>query len=263
LTAQYVADQFKKLGLKPGGDSGTWFQRYPLPNRTETAPNVIGILEGSDPKLREEYLVISAHMDHSGIKRGGADSINNGASNNGSGTAGVIELAKAFSQAGAQPRRSVIFLAVSGNEKGLLGSRYFLNRLATPASQIVANFNLDGIGRNRRDTLLLLGKPLSDLGTILDRVNKAHPELHITLMNDPDLDDRFFKLSDQASFARAGIPSLCFTGYVNRDVDRVSDSPDKIDAEQETRILRLVFHFGQEIANASQRPTWTRVKPWR
>src|SRR6185369_15630463 len=119
------------------GDSGTWFQRYPLPgDKSATAPNTVGILEGSDPKLKEEYVVFSAHMDHIGISSGETDSINNGADDDGSGTTAVIELAEAFSRSGARPKRSVIFLTVSGEEKGLWGSAYFAKHPPVPLKQI-------------------------------------------------------------------------------------------------------------------------------
>ena len=104
LTARYVADQFQRFGLKPGGDNGTWLQRFPVRGGTDTmtAPNTVGILQGSDSALKQEYIVIVAHMDHIGFSRGRgqADSIYNGAADNASGTAGVIELAKAFTQPG-------------------------------------------------------------------------------------------------------------------------------------------------------------------
>ena len=256
LTARYVADQFKKFGLKPGGDNGTWFQRYPIPNDTVTAPNTVGILEGDDPKLKKEYLVFSAHMDHIGIARGGVDSINNGASDNGSGTAGLIEVAEALSRAGVRLRRSVIFLAVSGEEKGLWGSRYFVEHPVVPIGQIVANLNLDGIGRIRGDTVAVIGKHYSDLGATLDRVDAAHPDPYLTPVGDPWPEDQLFYRSDHYSFARQGIPSLFFTGAGNPDVHAVTDSPDKIDAEKEVHVLRLVFHLGRELANVDQRPRW-------
>ncbi len=255
-TAQYIADQFKTFGLKSGGDSGTWFQRYRIPDDTITAPNTVGILEGSDLQLRNEYIVFSAHMDHIGIASGEVDSINNGASDNGSGTAGIIELAEAFSQAGVRPRRSLIFVAVSGEEQGFWGSRHFVEQPVVPIKQILADINLDGIGRIRGDTVAVIGKEHSDLGATLDRVYAAHPEFGVIPAGDPWPEEQLFYRSDQYSFARRGVPSLFFTAAANPDVHQVTDSPDKIDAEREVRILRLVFHLGQELANADQRPVW-------
>jgi Zn-dependent M28 family amino/carboxypeptidase len=221
-----------------------------------TAPNTVGILEGSDPALKNEYLLYSAHMDHIGITPGRADSINNGADDDASGTVGVIELAEAFSQPGARPRRSVVFLTVSGEEKGLWGSRYFSEHPTVPLSQIVANINIDMIGRNWADTIVAIGKEHSGLGMILDRVNAAHPELRMTAVDDRWPEERFYYRSDHYNFARKGVPILFFFNGVHPDYHQVTDSPDKIDSEKESRIVRLLFYLGQEIANAPGRPQW-------
>jgi len=255
-TAQYVADQFKKFGLKPGGDKGTWFQRYDLPSGDGTAPNTIGILEGSDPKLKDEYVVFSAHMDHIGISSGQADSINNGADDDGSGTTGVMELAEAFSQPGARPKRSIIFMTVSGEEKGLWGSAHFSENPTVPLKQIVADLNIDMIGRNWKDTVVAIGKEHSDLGATLNRVNAAHPELGMTAIDDIWPEEQFYFRSDHYNFAKKGVPILFFFTGVHEDYHQVSDSPDKINTEKESRILRLIYYLGQEVANATDRPKW-------
>ena len=221
-----------------------------------TAPNTVGILEGSDPGLKDQYLVFSAHMDHIGITRGQADSINNGADDDGSGTVGVVELAEAFSRSGARPRRSIIFLTVSGEEKGLWGSRYFTEHLPVPLDHVVADLNIDMIGRNWPDTIVAIGKEHSDLGTTLERVNAAHRELGMTVIDDPWPDERFYFRSDHYNFARKGVPVLFFFSGVHQDYHRVTDSPDKINSEKESRILRLLFYLGQEIANSPKRPAW-------
>jgi hypothetical protein len=221
-----------------------------------TAPNSIGILQGSDPKLRNEYVVYSAHMDHIGITPGRPDSINNGADDDASGTAGVIELAEAFSRPGARPRRSVIFLTVSGEEKGLWGSDYFASNPPAPAKQIVANINIDMIGRNWPDTIVAIGKEHSDLGATLERVNAAHPELRMTAIDDRWPEERFYFRSDHYNFARKGVPVLFFFNGVHEDYHEVTDSPDKINSEKEARILKLLFYLGQEVANAPRRPQW-------
>jgi hypothetical protein len=221
-----------------------------------TAPNTIGILEGTDPVLKQEYLVYSAHMDHIGITPGRADSVNNGADDDASGTAGVIELAEAFSRPGARPRRSIIFLTVSGEEKGLWGSRYFTEHPAVPIDRIVADLNIDMIGRNWRDTIVAIGKEHSDLGTTLERVNRAHPELGMTVIDDRWPEERFYFRSDHYNFARKGVPILFFFSGVHADYHQVTDSPDKIDSEKESRILRLLYYFGREIGDGAERPRW-------
>ena len=221
-----------------------------------SAPNTVGILEGADPVLRNEYLVFSAHMDHVGITPGARDSINNGADDNASGTAGVIELAEAFSRPGARPKRSVIFLTVSGEEKGLWGSRWFSEHPTVPLEQLVANINLDMLGRNWADSIVAIGKEHSDLGATLERVNAAHPELRMVAIDDRWPEERFYFRSDHYNFARKGVPAIFFFNGVHEDYHRVTDSPEKIDAEKESRILKLLYYFGKAIGDAPERPTW-------
>ncbi len=272
LTAAYVASHFQRLGLRPGGDAGTFLQRYPLagpppakgPRGTPgapvgydpgSAPNVVGILPGTDPALRDEYLVVSAHMDHVGVN--GAvpkDSIWNGADDDASGTAGVLALAEAFAK--APPRRSIIFLTVSGEEQGLWGSAWFTEHPPVPITTIVANLNLDMIGRNWKDSIVVIGQEHSDLGTTLAKVNAAHPGLRVTAMKDPWPQESFFTRSDHFNFARRGVPALFFFNGVHEDYHQPSDSPDKIDAEKEARIVRLIYHVAVAVANTTSRPKW-------
>ena len=224
--------------------------------QSRTAPNTVGILEGSDPKLRHEYLVYSAHMDHIGVSPGRPDSVNNGADDDASGTTGVIELARAFSRPGARPKRSVIFLTVSGEEKGLWGSRYFTEHPPVPIDRIVADLNMDMIGRNWRDTIVAIGREHSDLGKTLERVNRAHPELGMTAVDDRWPEERFYFRSDHYNFARKGVPILFFFNGVHPDYHQVTDSPEKIDSGKEARILRLLYYLGREIGDAPARPRW-------
>jgi hypothetical protein len=233
---------------------------------TAYAPNTVGILEGSDPTLKAEYVVFSAHMDHVGFRRTPADmpdsirattdTIFNGADDDASGTVGVVELAEAFSQAGVRPRRSLIFLTVSGEERGLWGSEWFVNHPPVSIKQIVANFNADMIGRNWKDTIVAIGKGHSDLGATLNRVNAAHPELKMTAIDDRWPEQSFYTRSDHYNFAQKGVPILFFFNGVHADYHRVTDSPDKIDAEKESRIIKLLFYVGLDVANAAQRPQW-------
>ena len=228
-----------------------------------TAPNVVGILEGSDPQLKNEYLVYSAHMDHvgtagqsTGCRAVGADSICNGADDDASGTVAVVEAAEAFAQLHPRPKRSIIFLTVSGEEHGLWGSEYFAAHPPVPVTSLVANLNLDMVGRNWRDTIVAIGKEHSDLGATLERVAAAHPELNMKAIDDLWPDERFYFRSDHFNFARVGVPILFFFNGVHSDYHQVSDHPDKIDAEKEARIIKLVFYLGLEITNAAERPKW-------
>ena len=230
-----------------------------------SAPNVVGILEGSDPQLKNEYVVFSAHMDHVGVagpkgsggcRAVGADSICNGADDDGSGTVAVVELAEAYAATNPRPKRSLIFLTVSGEEKGLWGSAWFAEHMPVPAAQVVANLNIDMIGRNWKDTIVVIGKEHSDLGATLNRIAAAHPELNMKPIDDIWPDENFYFRSDHYNFARKGVPILFFFSGTHPDYHRVSDSPDKIDAEKESRVARLVFYLGLDVANAAARPKW-------
>jgi hypothetical protein len=224
--------------------------------QSTTAPNTIGILEGTDPVLKNEYLVYSGHMDHIGISSGKPDSINNGADDDASGTVGVIELAEAFSRPGARTKRSILFLTVSGEEKGLWGSSQFVKNPAVPLKDIVADLNIDMIGRNWPDTIVAIGRHQSDLGATLAAVNAQHPELGMTAIDDKWPEENFYSRSDHFNFAKNGVPILFFFNGVHPDYHQPSDSPDKINADKEARIVQLLFYLGQAIANNPERPKW-------
>ena len=235
------------------------------PIERNSAPNVVAILEGGDPILKNEYVVFSAHMDHIGVAgpRGsggcraqGADSICNGADDDGSGTAAVIEIAEAFAGLRPRPKRSIIFLNVSGEEKGLWGSAYFAEHPAVPLSTVVADLNIDMVGRNWKDTIVAIGKEHSDLGATLNRVGAAHPELNMRPIDDIWPDENFYYRSDHFNFARKGVPILFFFSGTHPDYHRPGDSPDKIDAEKESRVARLIFYLGLDVANTPARPKW-------
>jgi Zn-dependent M28 family amino/carboxypeptidase len=224
---------------------------------------VIGILEGSDPQLKNEYVFFTGHMDHvgtpgagEGCAARGGDSICNGADDDASGTVAVIEAAEAFSRLSPRPKRSLAFMAVSGEERGLWGSEYFSEYPTVPLASIVADLNTDMVGRNWRDTIAVIGKEHSDLGATLNRVGVAHPELHMQPIDDIWPQENFYFRSDHYNFARKGVPILFFFNGTHDDYHEVSDSPDKIDAEKESRIVKLVFYLGLDIANAPRRPQW-------
>ena len=125
-----------------------------------------------------------------------------------------------------------------------------------PIRQIVANVNIDMIGRNWPDTIVAIGKEHSNLGATLERVNAAHRELGMTAIDDRWPAERFYFRSDHYNFARRGIPILFFFNGVHEDYHEVTDSPEKINSEKEARILKLLFYLGQEIGNAPMRPEW-------
>ncbi|MHB1194921.1 MAG: M20/M25/M40 family metallo-hydrolase [Longimicrobiales bacterium] len=223
-----------------------------------SAPNVVGILEGSDPVLKDEYLVFSGHMDHVGVGTPdeNGDSIFNGADDDASGTVAVMEVAEAMASLSPAPRRSVIFLVVSGEEKGLWGSQYYADNPSVPIEQMVANFNADMVGRNWPDTIVAIGKEHSDLGATMNRVNEAHPELRMTAIDDIWPEERFYFRSDHYHFARKGVPILFFFNGTHPDYHGRDDEPDRVDSEKAARISRLLFHLGMEVADAEERPRW-------
>jgi peptidase M28-like protein len=230
-----------------------------------TAPNTVGILEGSDPVLKHQYVIFSGHMDHIGTPSDGegcaprgADSICNGADDDGTGSVAVLELAQAFASAPVRTKRSLVFLTVSGEERGLWGSAYFADHPTVPIDSIVADLNSDMVGRSDtlRDSIVAIGREHSDLGTTLDRVAGAHPELRMTPVGDRWPQEQLFFRSDHYNFARKGIPILFFTSGLHPDYHQVSDTPDRIDTEKEARFVRLEYYLGETVANAAQKPQW-------
>lgn len=222
------------------------------------APNTAGILEGSDPVLKNEYLVYSGHMDHVGVRTPNeeGDSIANGADDDASGTVAVVELAEAFATMDPAPRRSIIFLAVSGEERGLWGSDYFAAFPPVSMESMVANLNADMISRNWSDTIVVIGKEHSELGAMVDEVADRHPELNMEPIDDIWPEENFYGRSDHFNFARRGVPVLFFFNGPHEDYHQVTDEVERIDAEKAARITRLMFYLGWEVANAPDRPRW-------
>jgi Zn-dependent M28 family amino/carboxypeptidase len=221
------------------------------------APNVVAMIPGSDPQLRNEYIVISAHMDHVGVGQAvNGDSIYNGADDDASGTTGILEVAEAFSRLAQRPRRTVVFLHVSGEEKGLLGSEWYSEHPTLPLERIVANINVDMIGRNAPDSVVVIGKDYSSLGGVANRLAAAHPELGLTLADDMWPQERFFFRSDHFNFARKEVPAIFFFSGVHADYHRPSDHVEKLDTDKAARIARMVFYIANDVANDPQRPRW-------
>lgn len=239
-----------------------------LSRTASSEPNVIGVLEGSDEHLRDEYVLITAHMDHlgaagehSGCAAQVADSICNGADDNGSGTAGVVMLAQAFARLSPRPRRTLIFMTVSGEEQtDSWGSGWWASHPTHPVAQVVANLNLDAIGRNSRDMIGVVGKEFSTLGDVTDRVTREHPELGMRLVASPE-DERFYMQSDNYSFAQRGVPAVWFFSGFHPELHTPKDEVDMIDAEKTARVLRMIFYVTLELANAAERPQWAPMVP--
>ena len=225
-----------------------------------TPPNVVGLLPGSDPLLKDQYIVYSAHFDHVGvgIPNSSGDSLYNGADDNASGTSVLLETASAFSRLPKPLARSIIFLAVSGEEKGLLGSKYFSENPTVPLENIIMNINLDMVGRDPQpDTIIGVGKQYTNLGKITEEILLEHPELGLTVIEDPEPEDQLFFRSDHLHFINKDIPAIFFTGGEHPDYHQPSDESDKIDFQQTTQLTKMVFYLGARIATGTVSPEWT------
>jgi Zn-dependent M28 family amino/carboxypeptidase len=241
--------------------TGATLRMFAPLTRTETAvPNVVAVLPGRDAALRDEYVVLTAHFDHVGVGQPDAqgDSIYNGADDNASGTAVMLEVAQAMAALpeSLRPRRSVMFLGVSGEEKGLLGSLHFSDNPTVPIERIVANINMDMVGRNEPTELVAVGQEYSSLGPLAHRVARENPALRLTLMEDPDPAEQVFFRSDHVAFVRRDIPSIFFTTWLHIDYHRPSDTVEKIDTDKTARVARFVFRLTHEVADAAERPYW-------
>lgn len=222
-------------------------------------PNVVGMVPGSDPVLKDTYVVLTAHFDHVGVGSPDAtgDSIYNGADDNASGTSALMGIAQAFTALPERPARSVLFVAVSGEEKGLLGSMYFAKNPTVPAEGMIANVNMDMIGRNAPDTLIAIGQEYSTFDNILEQVLADHPDVGLTVIRDPYPEERLFFRSDQLSFIEQDIPALVFFSGLHDDYHKPSDEPGGIDADKAARVARLGFYIAQRVASSAEPPQWT------
>ena len=243
---------------------------------TATTQNVIGVVEGRDPLLKNEYVAIGAHYDHVGVGRAvKGDAIYNGADDNGSGTVAMLGLAEAFARGGMRPKRSILFIWHTGEEKGLWGSEYFVKYPTVPLDKIVTQFNIDMIGRSRQpgDTNALnrdlsgpneiyaIGSKLmsAELGALSESVNAAYLDLSLNYrFDDPADPNRYFYRSDHYNYARKGIPIIFYFDGSHEDYHQPSDTADKIDYQKLEAVTRTIFVTAAELANRPNRPAIDR-----
>jgi hypothetical protein len=231
------------------------------------AVDVLGYLPGTD--LKDEVLVFSAHYDHLGLNPKGPDKVYNGADDDGSGTTGVLEIARAFAKAkkdGHGPRRSILFLANVGEEKGLLGSEYYTDHPVFPLVNTITDLNIDMIGRVGTD---YIGKADSGnyvytigsamLSKELHQINEEANSKYVHIEQDYKYDDlndpnRFYYRSDHYNFAKHGVPIIFYFNGVHADYHQVSDEVSKINFPLLAKRAQLVFYTGWELANRDKRP---------
>lgn len=222
--------------------------------------NVIGVIEGTDPKLKDEYLLISAHYDHVGIEEGTnlPDSIYNGARDNAVGVTALISAAQYFGQ--HPPKRSVLFLAVTAEEKGLLGSQWYAEHPLIPTNQVIFNLNTDGAGYNDTTvvTIIGLGRTSAD-----DALQEAAQAVGLEAIPDPVPEQNLFDRSDNVNFARQGVPSLTFApGFTAFDAEimkyyhQLADEASSLNFDYVEKLTEAFVIAADKIANAAQKPFW-------
>jgi Zn-dependent M28 family amino/carboxypeptidase len=250
--------------------AGTLRAKIAVKQETLEAPNVVGMLPGSDARLKGEYVIMSAHLDHTGVGRAiNGDSINNGAMDDASGIASILEIARIMKAEGMKPKRSIVFLAVAAEEKGELGSRYFAMRPTVDAKQIVADINLD------------MFMPLFPLkfvevqglaeSTLGDTIREAAKEFGVVVQADKEPDQNRFIRSDQYSFIRNGVPSLAFKfGYeFGTPEDKIfhdwirdryhkpsDDLNQPVDKAAAAKFDRMIASLLLRVADSGTRPAW-------
>jgi len=221
---------------------------------------VIGLLRGSDPVLRDTYVILSAHYDHLGTTNTGTDRIFNGANDDASGTASVIEIAAALGALPSHPKRSILFIAFFGEELGLLGSEFYTKHPAAPLEKTIADLNLEQVGRtdasngDMTGTASITGFDFSDLP---DRMQQAGAALGIRVYKDDKGSDPYFKQSDNLSLAEAGIPShtLC-VAFEFADYHRVGDEWEKLNYRNMAAVDAMVAVGLLELASDAAPPEW-------
>ena len=282
LAAEYIKNHFIDIGIPPY-KKNTYYQKFKVESdrhickyncencdedfitrlfkkrRLVKGENVLGYIEGND--LKEEIIMITAHYDHLGKHD---TLLFNGADDNGTGTAAIMEIAEAFMIAkkeGKGPRRSVLIMPVSGEEKGLLGSEYYTDNPVYPLEKTVANLNIDMIGRidyyhDTADYIYLIGSDMlsQELHDISERINKEYIGLKLDYtFNSEEDPNRYYYRSDHYNFAKNNIPVIFYFNGLHDDYHKTTDTIEKIDFQKTETITRLVFLTAWELANRDER----------
>lgn len=259
-----AANEDSKKGALKKLKPGTITYQIAMDVKTLKSENVLGYLEGTDKK--DELVIITAHYDHIGkFASGEGDLINNGADDDGSGTVSVMSIAKAFAEAkkaGKGPRRSILFMTVTGEEKGLLGSDYYTQHPVFPLDKTVVDLNIDMVGRSdpqHKDSapyVYIIGsdKLSTELHTLSEATNRTYTNLLFDYTyNDQNHPERLYYRSDHWNFAKNNIPIIFYFDGIHEDYHKPSDEVDKIEFDLLTKRAQVVFYTAWEIANREQR----------
>ncbi|MFI8380250.1 M28 family metallopeptidase [Leeuwenhoekiella sp. NPDC079379] len=261
----YLKEYYENQEIASALDS-TYFQTVPesffrAGSGIKASENVVAYIKGSTKP--DEYIIISAHLDHVGVSDTGE--VFNGADDDGSGTVGLLEIAEAFNEAvkaGYTPQRSIVFLHVTAEEKGLYGSRYYAENPIFPIANTVADLNIDMIGRvddahkDNENYIYLIGsdKLSTELDSISTAVNNKYMNIDLDYTyNDENDPNRFYYRSDHYNFAKQGVPIIFYFNGVHADYHKVSDTPDKINYPMLAKRSQLVFLTAWELANRADR----------
>ncbi len=264
---KYLISRYEKMGISFPKGANSFYQKVPsefmqrrYSPKMNDSENIWAFIEGTEKP--EEIVVISAHYDHVGMKNG---EIYNGADDDGSGTVALLEIAEAFMNAKKQghgPKRSLLFLHVTGEEYGLHGSRYYTENPLFPIKNTVANINVDMIGRrdklhpNTNNYVYVIGSDRlsTDLHKINERANSLYTKLDLDYKyNAKDDPERIYFRSDHYNFAKKGIPAIFFFNGVHEDYHLPGDTPDKIEYDALAKRAQLVFATAWEVANRAER----------
>ncbi len=264
IAAKYLADFYKNLEIEGAVSEGNYFQNIPkefFKGRSKNASeNVLGFIYGTEKP--EEVIVISAHYDHLGVK---GDQIFRGADDNASGTSAVLEIAEAFHKAvleGEGPKRSVLFMNLTGEEEGLFGSKFYTQNPVFPLKNTIANLNIDMVGRvdkhhkDKPNFVYVIGadKISKELHFINEAVNAKYTKLELDYTyNDEKDPNRFYYRSDHYNFAKNGIPIIFYFNGVHDDYHKATDTEEKINYDILTKRTQLVFLTAWELANRNER----------
>jgi len=241
--------------------------------------NVVGVIEGGDYYLRKEYVAVGAHYDHIGMRPNAeGDRIFNGADDDGSGTVATMAIAQALTNSQQRPKRSILFVWHAGEEKGLWGSEFFTKNPAVPINQIIAQLNIDMIGRSKKEGddnpaninltgpngLYVIGSRMmsDDLGNLSEEVNNSYLKLDFNYKyDDPNDPERFFYRSDHYNYAQKGVPIIFYFSGVHEDYHGPGDHADKIDYQKMEKVTRTIFATMWKLANAPNRPKVNKPLP--
>ena len=263
IAVDFLRNYYQKQDIDAAINTENYFQKMILNIRGKDVKteNVVAIIPGAE--IPEEYIVISAHLDHVGVKNG---QIYNGADDDGSGNVAMLEIAEAFQMAvneNNRPKRSIIFLHVTGEEKGLLGSRYYTENPLYPLENTVANLNIDMIGRldpkrvnKDPNYIYLIGsdKLSNELHEVSERINRTYTNLILDYTFNADNDpNRFYYRSDHYNFAKNNIPVIFYFNGTHEDYHQPTDTADKINYDILQKRTKLIFHTAWELANMPNR----------